>query len=326
MATRQRKVERHRLKRRARQRERQIVKMRAESRAGSDAHPLYACTVNRDWHEDGIASIFMARRVGTGHVTMASFLVDRLAMGLKDAWGRTDIPTSEFDEQISRCSEQLETGPLNLGTAKHLVYGGINLARELGFRLPRRYERWTAILGPLPEDEPPDMSLFLDDGMIRLMCTRRDLEARLVGTTPEKFLARRDVTFIMGEEDFTLVDEEEDACDDLTSQLEQAMVESARQWCFANGQVPHPLLAELVCAFVEAITQSIPPDVDSDAEIEALPEATRDEMATQAFSFLSASFHHDPAALEAAMAQFHGFMDSMGSPQELFKTLDIEDG
>ncbi len=325
MATRQRKVERHRLKRRAKQRERQIVKLRTESRTGSNAHPLYACTVNLDWREKGIASIFMARRVGTGRVTMASFLVDRLAMGLKDAWGRTDIPTSEFDKQISRFSTQLATGPLNLGTAKHLVYGGIDLARELGFRLPRRYERWTAILGPLPEDELPDMSLFLDDGKIFLVCSRRDLEARLVGTTPEKFLARPDVTFIMGDEDFTLVDDEEDECDELTSQLEQAMVERARQWCFANGQVPHPLLPELVGAFLEAITQSIPSDLDPDEEIEALPEATRDEMARQAFLFLSASFHHDPAALEAAMAQFHGFMGSIGSPQELFKTLGLED-
>lgn len=325
MATRQRKVERNRLKRRAKQRERQIVKLRTESRIGNDAHPLYACTVNLDWRENGMASIYIARRVGTGRVTMAAFLVDRWAMGLKDAWGRTDIPTSEFDEDISRFSAQLETGPLNLGTAKHLVYGGIKLARELGFRLPRRYERWTAILGPLPDDEPPDMSLFLDEGKIRVMCTRRDFEARLVGTTPEKFLARPDVTFIMGEEDFTLIDDEEDECDDLASQLEQAMVESARQWCFANGQVPHPLLSELVGAFLEAITQGVPQDVDSDEDIEALPEATRDEMATQAFSFLSASFHHDPAALEAAMAQFHGFMGSMGSPQELLKTLGLED-
>ncbi len=324
MGTRQRKVERHRLKRRRKQRERQVFTLRAEQRMGSEAHPLHACVVNRYWEEDGMVSIYMARRVGTGRITVAAFLVDVLAMGLKDAWGRTDIPVSEFDECMSEFNERVETSPLNLGTAKHLVYGGMELARELGFRLPRRHERWTAILGPLPEGESPDMSLFLDNGKIHLICSRRDLEARLIGTTPEKFLARSDVDFIIGDNDFTLIDEEEDESDRLMSQLEQAMVEQAKQWCFANGQTPHSLLPDVVSAAMEAVAQSTGPDLDPDEAIQTLSEEQRTEMARQTSSFLSASFHHDPTALDAAMAQFQGFMNSMDSPQELTDVLGLE--
>jgi hypothetical protein len=110
------------------------------------------------------------------------------------------------------------------------------------------------------------------------------------------------------------------------SQLEQAMLLRAQQWCFANGQTPHPLLPEVVGAAMEAMTQSVSPDQDPDEDIEALSDEQRDEMVCQVRSFLSASLHHDPAALEAAMAQFDGFMTSFESPQELFDALDLEQG
>lgn len=325
MGTRQRKVERRRQKDRKRKRKRDVLSLRSEQRMRNDAHPLHACVVNRHWEEDGMASILVARRVGARRVTMAVFLVDRLAMGLKDAWGRVDISASEFDEHVSRLEGHLEVCPLNLGTAKHLVYGGIRLAQELGFRLPRRYERWTAILGPLPEGESPDMSLFPDGGRIQLVCSERDLEARLIGTTPQRFLARPDVDPVIGDDDFTLVDDEEDEINDVMGQLQEAMTESVQQWCFANGQTPHPLLPDVVGASLEATMQTAPPDLDLEQAVDALSDEQQDQMIERMLSFLSASFHHDPAALGEAMTQFQAFMGSMDSPHELFGRLGLED-
>lgn len=324
MGQRRRKVGRHRVKRQKHRHDNRIVAMRQEQRAGTDAGALHACLVNDGWRENGKATILMARDIGPLRVAMAAFLVDLWAMGLKDAWGRTDISYSEFDEGISGLDAQLGTHPLNLGTAKHLVYGGIELSRELGFRLPRRYERWTAILGPLPKGETPDMSLFRCDGKIRLVCSMRDLESRLIGTTPDKFLARPDVDFILADDDFTLVDDEDDAVDDAITEFEQAMVDRARQWCFANGQTPHPLLPELIGAFNEALVQSLPPDFDINDEVDSLSDQ-RGEVMERMASFLAASFHEDPAAFETAMVQFDGFMNSVGSPEELFESLGLQE-
>ncbi len=318
MATRQRKVERHRAKRHKKQRDRQVFTLRHKQRLASDAHPIHACVVNRNWREAGEATILMAREVAAGHVSMAAFLVDIWAMGLKDAWGRTDIPASKFDESVARLDEQLEKCSLNLGTARHLVYGGIQLARDLGFRLPRRYERWTALLGTLPEGESPDMSIFLCGGKIRLICSYQDLKARIIGTTPEKFLNRPDVEFIMGDDDFTLVDDDDDEFNDMVTELVQKMLDRARQWCFANGQVPHPLLSEVISASLEAIIQGTPPDIDPENDIiEALSDEQQEEVMRQTASFLSASFAHDPDGLSTAMEQFDGFMHSMASSQGL---------
>ena len=320
----QRKVERRARKRR--QRRQAISRMTAshERRLESDVHPVHACLVNRHWREDGKASIHLARRVAPGRVTMAAFLVDTWAMGLKDAFGRVDIACSEFDEQMADLDEQLGITRLDIGTARHLVYGGIDLAGELGFRLPRRYERWTAILGPLPEGEPPDMSLFRPDGRIRLWCSMKDLEARLIGSTPEKFLAREDVDYTLGDDDFTLVDEEDDDVDDMLTMLEDAMLDRVKAWCFAHGQTPHPLLRDVVGATLQTTVEAIPPDFDPEDDVCALPDEPSPAAAARMLSFLHASVPDDPAGLEAAMTQFDGFMQDMGSPQELIETLGLE--
>jgi len=323
MRSRQKKVERRRIHRQKHLREKRVFAFRYQQRLASDVHPLYACMVNRHWRDDGKASILMARRLGEGRVTMAAFLVDLWAMGLKDAWGRTDIAASEFDETVSRAPAELETRPLNLGTAKHIVYGGIELARELGFRLPKRYERWTAILGALPAGESPDMSLFRHDGRIELVCSQKDLEARLIGTTPSQFLSRPDVSYILADDDFTLVDEEADEADNAMGTLEQTMLDRVREWCFAQGETPHPLLPRVISATLEAILQGLPRDRSATECLEALPEAEFSEVFNQVGAFLSASCDGDRDELEAAMAQFSGSVASLDSPEQFIQSLGI---
>ena len=111
-------------------------------------------------------------------------------------------------------------------------------------------------------------------------------------------------------------------CDEATGtayeELEEAMLAAVQQWCFAHGQQPHPLLPAVVRASLEAIIQRIPGNLEHDGKIEAIPEEQRVQIMQEMASFVSAFSHHDPVALDAAMAQFNGFMESVGSPQELF--------
>ncbi len=323
MGTRQNKVERRRLRRKNKRRESQVFSARRALQKLGDTCPIHACMVNRDWREDGKASILFARSVAPGRVTLAAFLVDTWAMGLKDAWGRTDIARSEFDELVSRQREAMGACPLNVGLAKHLVYGGIELSRELGFRLPRKYERWTAVLGPLSEGESPDMGLFRADGKIRLICSERDFRARLIGTTPEIFLNRSDVEFCLGDDGFSLLDDEPEPVDEAIVMLEQAMVERARQWCFANGQQPHALLPDVVSATLMAMTQGLPQDLDLEGDVETLPDGHEDAMGEQIAGFLSASFQHDKAGSKEALHQVLSFMASTDSPEQFLRELNL---
>ncbi len=321
MSARQNKTQKQKAKRATRRREKQRTALRLEKGLRTNAHPLHACVINREWSEDGMASILVARRVGVGRVTMSAFLVDIWAMGLKDAWGRTNIPTTEFNECVADLDAQLETCPLNLGIARHLVYGGVDLSRELGFRLPRRYERWTAILGPLPEGELPDKSLFLDEGTIRLTCSREDLEARLIGCTPQQFLRRSDVDAHILDHDFTLFDPEVEEAADALDEMQDLMFDRAKQWCFANGQQPHTLLRDLIGAMIEASAQS-PAMVPETAEPwDDLTDEQRELAADQADEFLSATFHADSAGLDEAKAQLAAFTASLGSVDAMIESI-----
>ena len=325
MGTRQGRVERRRLKRKKHHRRQRVVQIRQAQRLAGDAQPLYASVINREWRENGQASIFIARSLGPGTVTMAAFLVDLWAMGLKDAWGRTTIPTSEFDDTVKRMDDEVGTSPVDIGTVKHVVYGGIALARDLGFRLPRRYQRWTALLGPLPDDESPDMSLFLNNGRIHLVCSQRDLEERLIGATPQAFLARDDVEFVIGDDDFTLVDEEAEDGAAWLDELGEHMLEQVQRWCFSHGQQPHPLLGEVINAALEAAAQGTPPDLDDPADIEALPERFGETAGENVAAFVSASCRDAPASLDTAMAQLGAFMQAHDTPEQFAAALSPAD-
>jgi hypothetical protein len=60
-----------------------------------------------------------------------------------------------------------------------------------------------------------------------------------------------------------------------------------------------------------------------DLALEALPKPHQDQMMRQTAAFLSASSGQDPAAMEAAIAQFCGFLESSGSPEQFFDALDL---
>lgn len=324
MATRQRKAEKHRKKRQQKVRKLRVSSALHERRATSDDFPLYACMVNKGWEEDKEASLFMARTIAPGRVTLAAFLVDTMGMGLKDAWGRADVPASEFTEALERAGEGgVSMQPLNLGVAKHLVYGGIDLANRMGFRLPRRYERWTNVLGPLPDGEAPDMSLFYDDGRIHVMCSRRDLEARLVGCSVASFLRRTDIGVTIMDGDFSLVDDEAEEAEDFRDSVVESLVAAARQWCFANQQEPHELLPVVVAATMEAAAESLPEDADPALGGEALTDAACDAAAEQAIDCLIGVLKFERRDVEPAMAQFMAFMSSAETPEEFLKTIDF---
>ena len=325
MSTRQRKVERKRKKRIEKNRRIQTRDLRFEQQAVSDASPLYACVVNKDWAKTGQASIYMARRTSSGQLITAAFLVDLFAMGLKDAWGRAGTTTEECQESIARLDEQLGSCKLDLLVAQHLVYGGIQLARELGFRLPRRHERWTAVLGPLPDGVAPDMSLFLDSGKIVLICSQRDLESRLIGTTPQKFLARPDVSYIIASGDFTLVDDAEDEFNDTLQSFEDAMFERSQRSCFANGEQPHPLLGEIVAASIEATLQSIPEDADLDNDVPFAESADQDKIMELTMAMLAPVFERDPTGFRIAITQFHRFIESCTGIDDMLAPLPLDD-
>lgn len=307
---------------------------RVEGAPAGDEAPVYACLINRDWLDQGKATILLARGLNGCRLNVAAFLVDLWAMGLKDAWGRLELGVGEFEQSVRRM-HGLRMNSIDLDTARHIVYGGIRLACELGFRLPQRHERWTSILGPLARGVEPDRSLFLKNGRICLVGHMRELHERLTGCSADAFLGRPDVEFILS------VDESDDPAElaiDLEFQdarggdspfMEGALSDEILRWCFAHRRVPHRLLPQAVDCLVDALLHSAG-DSDDDWGYAANREPLAslhmhsDRLVRAALPLLRAAHpHEDPIELRRALCQAGEFVLSLGSPEAVMATLGL---
>lgn len=161
----------------------------------------------------------------------------------------------------------------------------------MGFRLPKHYERWTRLIGPLPPGEKPDMRLFGKDGKTHIWCSARDLELRYLGD-PRKLLNRPDIEFVIADSDFSLWDDEEDEAeeqrDGLDAQVQDGcLVDTVHDWCHREGVTPSPILQPLVNAMKvssEDVLEDIVSSAGSDGDIVMSSVLTADSLLRRTMS------------------------------------------
>ncbi len=248
----------------------------------------FLCYCTQDWEEEGIASILVLKTVpGGGHV-MGAYLVDFWCCGLKDAWGRLEMTEAEFDEALADAGAHAPMGRVHLDLVQKMVAGGIRFARQNGFRLPHRYDRWVGLIGVAPDSSDADLDLFGvkdSDRPLRYVGTLEDLEQRLIGSSLEEFLSSPDVHYLLSDdmasamefediEDSEQLAEAQEEMEQLRDDLHERLLQGVRQWCFANQQVPHEALPVAVDAMLESLLQNPlaaeaePEDVESDEVLE----------------------------------------------------------
>jgi len=321
MGSSDRKKERHRIKRRAKQ---QAHRRRSSAgpyqRIGAGGE-VEACLINDDWREKGQAVICTLRGVPGGGHAMATFLVDLWCAGLKDAWGRLEISREDFDEML----EQMEMGtylrfvPGDLDLVRRILAGSIRFATQNGFRLPRRYERWVSVMGGVGDWKTADLSGFGVDGKLRWVAPMDDLRRRLIGCSVEEFLARPDVEFIAGAEDFSLVDDDSPAVEESIDLARTRALDAVRAWCFAHGEAPHPKLPEVTDLMLDSILQA-GAELDEEDDLEDLDsDAAGDNVAR----FLSMETADAARALGPAIDQFHRFVNDFDTPEAFARAMGM---
>lgn len=231
------KKERHRLKRKEKQAKLRRARNRSPfHRLAQDPREV-VCYVNRNWHQETQASILALKTLPTGRHVMGAYLVDFGVCGLKDAWGKLDIMMDEFEDMLAHADDEVGVEKLDLDTARSLVAGGVRFAQMNGFRLPHRFERWVNVLGQI-DWRNADISRF----KMMFIGNLEDLKRRLIACPVEEFLKRRDVKFIIGDDDFTLLNDKDCALQEMIDQVQRKGTDAIRRWCFANHITPHPIL------------------------------------------------------------------------------------
>lgn len=338
-------VKQGRARQQARKRRQRTRQSKQRARANSyrqvgERCELVACLINQGWAEQGMASVFVLRRMPDGALAMAAFLIDTWCMGLKDAWGRLDISMKEFQE-ISEDRPEIRFGRTDFETVQRLIAGSIRFARENGFRLPRRYDRWVALAGVSAHGEA-DLGDFRRDGKLVYVGPMLDLRDRLIGQPVDEFLNRDDVQFAVDMDDNHIVGssramarellERAQECDALMEvdpddagageraeeqfeegleHLRRGFLDGIHRWCFSQGITPHPKLHE-AWNLHELAMMRMEKDVEYDADS---PEIQAGRDALEALLDLQPPRHR--AQLSEALSQIRGFVTQFDSEQEL---------
>lgn len=153
-----------------------LMRMIAREEAAAEPEPaVIGCWVSPNWsagltvqgHQDwpardvadigfgGLAGVMVARRHRPRRVSVCGYLVDGYCLGVKNALGPEvlndrDLPgfVGRFFQAFKDAGEPVEA-PLEL--ARHLVWGAVDYARELGFSPHADFQRASGHLGTWQE-------------------------------------------------------------------------------------------------------------------------------------------------------------------------------
>ena len=185
------KKQRHRAKREAKRHDQRRREAVSPMKRLADAPGEIECWMSRDFEQLGQMQIFIYKQ-GGGVSGIVCFLIDQGVTGLKDVYALYNVPRSELDTIIDRAKQ--ENLPMRRGStaeARPLILGAARWAHDNGMRLPKGWERFTAIVGGADGWETADVSAFY----MEFAGHPEDLRQRLIGQRFEDYVQRKDVAF-----------------------------------------------------------------------------------------------------------------------------------
>lgn len=120
-------------------------------------YPILECWISEDWEEEmGLVQVIVARQQPDGDVCFATYLVDKLCLGVKDTFANAGFSRSRYEREVlqgaSRRTKMMKCPP---ELAHQMVYGSIDFAERFGFKPQKDFTLSQLILTPRGElDEP----------------------------------------------------------------------------------------------------------------------------------------------------------------------------
>jgi hypothetical protein len=111
--------------------------------------PIHKCLINRSAFASGTVTIIVARTLPLGRFGVASFLVDLLCRGVKDAFFRV-MPARDFDNAFSGLNARDPLEPIEPSAARKLVHGAVEYAASIGLPPTPAYADIEPIFGDTP--------------------------------------------------------------------------------------------------------------------------------------------------------------------------------
>ena len=128
--------------------------------------PIHECLIPDDLFTAGIGELVVARRTPSGDIAMSAFVLDVFCLGVKDAMFGV-MPEYDYEQKI----KQRMTGSgdqtfekLHQASAKKLLDGLINFAKELGFTPHPDYKNAYDLFGDIDAGASPVKYIYGRDG------------------------------------------------------------------------------------------------------------------------------------------------------------------
>jgi hypothetical protein len=114
--------------------------------------PLYKCLINNNWKEAQMATIVVTRKHSNGNLTGGFYLVDMLALGVKDTQYHFNEKEADFFSRIDEDVFEEVSYPL----AHNIIFGALAFADEHGFKPHKDF----AITEYILEEDTDDIELI----------------------------------------------------------------------------------------------------------------------------------------------------------------------
>lgn len=110
-------------------------------------YPLDQCLIGKSWKRDGIALIFISRKIlQTGLYIYAGLTVDLLCMGVRESFSQTGVNMEAIKDII--ISAPVKFVPIDYQYCRGLILGAIDFAKQNGFSTSSEWENISSFFAP----------------------------------------------------------------------------------------------------------------------------------------------------------------------------------
>lgn len=169
--------------------------------------PLGKCYVNSDWHDAGLAHIFVTRTRPSGNVVLACFLVDTFCLGVKNTFVGHNLSPRKLESYLEEASS-LGLAEIPYPEAHNIIYGAIEFAEEAGIEPHPDFALAEYVLEEDTDDIPLIEYEFGRDGHHHLVCRPGGEEKKLIPELRERLGADFDFEYVAPDDDDDYADDD----------------------------------------------------------------------------------------------------------------------
>jgi hypothetical protein len=96
--------------------------------------PFHECYIKETWKEDGMATVLISKKMPSGKLIVALYLVDTYCLGIKNTLFKFAIGDIDYADFVEKLDQQHALVKCDLNFAHSLIFGAIDYAEDLGFQ------------------------------------------------------------------------------------------------------------------------------------------------------------------------------------------------